>query len=312
MSEPDPPGPIGFIGLGDMGGPIAERLVEARFKVTVADLRTDAVDQLVAKGAAAAPSLADIAAGSAILFICVVNDQQVASLVRQVGPSLAPGSTVVILSSVKPETMAVVRGLLDDSGRETVDLVDIPVSGSRPAAAAGTLTLMVGGSDASVDLLRPVLASFSERIFHVGPLGSGQAMKIANNIVLHMNHLVALEAVRFARSQGIDEERFIEVVNVSSGRSWVTETWGLIDGMFRDHPQAGTDGIYAMMVKEMWSAVLISRGSDCALPLTGLGLQVSREAYAGRERDLGIKRPRAEGRARRAAARTGRPDKVIS
>jgi 3-hydroxyisobutyrate dehydrogenase len=113
-------------------------------------------------------------------------------------------------------------------------------------------------------------------------------MKIANNLMLHMNHLVALEALRFARSQGITEEALIEVVNTGSGRSWVTETWGLIDDMFRDHPQAGTTGIYDMMVKEMWNAVLLAKGTHSWLPLTALGVQVGRAFHEERERDLGI------------------------
>lgn len=280
---------IGFVGLGDMGGPIAERLVEGGFPLNVADLRADAVAHLVGRGASAAASLDHLARDCSLIFLCLVDDRQVLSMVQDnLVASMRGDAALVILSSVKPDTMMALRAILDESGLPGVALLDVPVSGSRPAAAAGTLTLMVGGSDAALSRIRPALESFSEKIFHAGELGAGQAMKIANNMVLHMNHLVALEAVRFAQSQGIDEDRFIEVVNASSGRSWVTETWGLIDGMLRDHPQAGTDGIYAMMVKEMWNAALISRGGSCTLPLTGLGLQVSRDYYREREQQLGI------------------------
>ncbi|ATE64594.1 NAD(P)-dependent oxidoreductase [Rhizorhabdus dicambivorans] len=282
---PDPLA-LGFIGLGDMGGPIAEHILEAGHALGLCDLRAEAVAHLVARGGRAAASPATLAAESDVLFLCVVDDKQVLSLSRDhlVG-AMRSGSVLVILSSVRPDTMHQLQALFDGRG---VELLDCPVSGSRPAAAAGTLTLIIGGDTELIDRLRPVLECFSERIFHTGPLGSGQAMKIANNVMLHMNHLVALEAVRFARAQGIAEEKLIEVANTSSGRSWVTETWGLIDDMFRDHPQAGTPGIYEMMVKEMWNSVLLSRGSETWLPLTGLGLQVSRAFYEERERQLGI------------------------
>ncbi len=278
---------IGFIGLGDMGAPIAERIREAGFPLTVSDLRADAVERLTALGATTATPAA-LAAACDVVFLCVVNDAQVLSLTRDhLASAMRAGSVLILLSSVLPETVQTAAALL----REGVELLDAPVSGSRPAANAGTLTLIVGGEGPVIDRVRPVLESFSAKIFHTGALGSGQAMKIANNLILHMNHLVTLEAVRFARAQGIAEDKLIEVVNASSGRSWVTETWGLIDDMFRDHPQAGTPGIYGMMVKEMWNAVLLSRGTPALLPLTALGLQVSPDLYAERERTLGIAPP---------------------
>jgi 3-hydroxyisobutyrate dehydrogenase len=282
---------VGFIGVGDMGGAIAERILEKGFPLIVYDLRAEAIAPLTRRGAAAAASLPTLAAACNLVFICVVDDRQVIALVRDhLASVLREGSVVVIVSSVHPETMLEVQRLLprDAQGNAAIPLLDSPVSGSRPAAAAGTLTLMIGGEESVVGRIRPVLEAFSERIFLTGPLGSGQAMKIANNLMLHMNHLVALEAVRFARSQGISETALIEVVNSSSGRSWVTETWGLIDDMYRDHPQSGTTAIYDMMVKEMWNAVLLSRSTGTWLPLTSLGVQIGRAFHIERERDIGI------------------------
>lgn len=280
---------LGFIGLGDMGGPIAERLVEGGFQLSVCDLRADAVAALVARGASAVRDPKALAAGSTIVFVCVVNDAQVMSLARDhLVSAMRPGSALVILSSVRPDTMQDLARLFAEGAGEAspVAVLDAPVSGSRPAAASGTLTVMVGGDAAALERVRPFMNSFSERVFHAGALGAGQAMKIANNMMLHMNHLVALEAVRFARSQGIAEDKLIEVANVSSGRSWVTETWGLIDGMFRDHPQAGTKGIYDMMLKEMWNAVLLSRTAGTWMPITGLCVQIGHAFFEERERDL--------------------------
>jgi len=291
MSQPSGPFSVGFVGLGDMGGPMAERIVEQGFALTVFDLRPDAVAGLVGRGATAAATLAELAAGCDLVFLCVVNDGQVLEIVRDhLAGHLRAGSTLVIVSSVLPDTMREVEALLPRrDGKPLVSLLDCPVTGSRPAAAAGTLTLMIGGDQAVIERIRPVLETFSERIFPTGRLGSGQAMKIANNVMLHMNHLVALEAVRFARAQGIDEAALIEVVNSGTGRSWVTETWGLIDDMFRNHPQAGTPGIYQMMVKEMTNAVQLSRTTGTWLPLTALGVEIGHAVHIERELDLGIR-----------------------
>jgi len=279
---------VGFVGLGDMGGAMAERILEGGFPLTVADLRAEAVAAVTAHGAVAAESPAALAKASDVVLLCVVDDAQVLALVREhlVG-AMRPGSTLVISSSVRPDTVHEVHRLLGADGAG-IDVLDAPVSGSRPAVAAGTLTLMVGGAATTVERVRPVLETFADRIFHVGGLGAGQAMKIANNLMLHLNHFVALEALRFARSQGITEKALIEVVNTSSGRSWVTETWGLIDDMFRDHPRAGSTGIYDMMTKEMWNAVLLARATGTWLPFAGLGVQVGRPYLVERERALGI------------------------
>jgi 3-hydroxyisobutyrate dehydrogenase len=109
--------------------------------------------------------------------------------------------------------------------------------------------------------------------------------------MLHMNHLIVLEALRFARSQGLDEAAVIEVANASTGNSWVTQTWGILDDMMEDHPQAGTDGIYTMMSKEMWNAVRLARTSMVAMPLTALGTQLSKQYFVEREEDVARARP---------------------
>src|SRR3984893_6580693 len=268
--EANPPR-VGFVGLGDMGGRIARRIAMAGYPLTVFDMREDAMAEVVQAGATAADDVAGLAAASDVVCICVVDDEQVRSVVAQVAPR--DGLVVLIHSSLLPET---VRDIAVDIGPAGALVVDAPVSGSRPAADDGTLTALVGGESKVVDSLRPLLASYCANVIHAGELGSGSLLKIANNVLLHMNHLVAVEAARFARGHGIAESALIEAANVSSGRSWVTETWGLIDDMLFDHPLAGTDGIYSIMSKEMWHAVEISRSALVPLPLTALGTQVAK------------------------------------
>jgi len=275
----------GFIGLGDMGGRIAGRIADAGFPLTVHDPRAAAVHDLVKAGAVGPGGAAEVARASDVIGICVATDTQLHSVGCELLPALDPTKTVLVHSSVAPRTIVDFAAALVATGAV---VLDAPVSGSRPAADAGTLTVMVGGSVSALDRVRPLLAAYSRHVFHVGALGAGAAMKLTNNVMMHMNHLIALEALRFARSQGIREQAVLEVVGVSTGRSWVTETWGLLDDMLRDHPQAGTEDLYAMMSKDMWQSIVTARESLTAMPLTALGVEVSRSFFREREAELGI------------------------
>jgi 3-hydroxyisobutyrate dehydrogenase len=264
---------VGFVGLGDMGAPMCKHIIAGGFELAVFDLRDEAVQSLVERGARRAADLPALAAVCDVVFICVVNDEQVLAVVDEISAGLRRGSVVVVVSSVLPETMEHVNAQLEPHG---VAVLDGPVTGSRPAAAAGTLTVIVGGAAEILDSVRPVLDTFAKEVIRVGTVGAGQAVKIANNVMLHMNHLIAIEAVEFAKAHGLDEQTVLKVANVGTGRSWVTETWDVLDEMFSDHPQADTIGIYDMMTKEMWNAVLMSKAAHVDLPLTGLGVQLSR------------------------------------
>jgi 3-hydroxyisobutyrate dehydrogenase len=237
---------------------------------------------LVTAGAKPAETPAETAEGADVIAVCVVDDAQATAVIT--GESglcagLRAGQTVLLHSSVRPETAVALASAVRSTG---ADLLDAPVSGSRPAVEAATLTIMVGGEATTLERARPVLVAYAERIFHLGPVGTGQSMKLVNNVMLHLNHLVALEALRLAAAEGIAEADAIEVVNASSGRSWVTETWGLIDDMLRDHPQAGTDAIFPLMSKELWNAVVVGRNRGTALPFTALGTQLSRNFLTDR------------------------------
>jgi 3-hydroxyisobutyrate dehydrogenase len=277
---------VGYIGLGDMGGLICAALVRAAINTVVFDVAAERIAPLAEAGAYPATSPLDVARRSDVIFLCVVNDAQVRDVLfghDGLAGGLDMSKLVVVNSSVSPET---IRNIAASPQINGAALLDAPVSGSRPAAREGRLTVMIGGDAESVSRVRPILETFCSTIFHVGPLGTGQSMKIANNVMLHMNHLIALEALRFARSQGIDEKSLISVVNASTGRSWVTETWGLIDQMMMDHPQAGTSAMYGMMSKELWNAVLLSHDAPVPVPFTALGAQLSRSYFEEREGDL--------------------------
>jgi 3-hydroxyisobutyrate dehydrogenase len=276
---------VGFIGLGDMGGRIAMRILNGGFRLTVHDTRPAACRRLEERGATAAAEAWLLARSCSVIGICVVDDHQLDEVVTQMRGHLAEGTIVLIHSSVMPDTAATIAADLAEQG---VAVIDAPVSGSRPAADAGTLTVFAGGDASAIHQVAALLDTFATNVVHAGPVGAGQALKIVNNVMLHMNHLVALEAVRFARSQGIDEATLIGATNISSGRSWVTETWGLLDAMVDDHPLAGTDAIYPLMSKELWHAVELGRATMTPLPLTALGTQLSERYFRDRAQDLKV------------------------
>jgi 3-hydroxyisobutyrate dehydrogenase len=276
---------VGFIGLGDMGGRIAMRILEGGFRLTVHDTRPAASRQLQERGAMVADEAKQLASSCSVIGICVVDDHQLCEVVAQMRDHLAEGTILLIHSSVMPATAKEIAVELAEQG---VAVIDAPVSGSRPAADAGTLTLFAGGDAGAIQQVAALLDTFTANVVHAGQVGAGQALKIVNNVMLHMNHLVALEAVRFARSQGIDEATLIGATNISTGRSWVTETWGLIDAMVDDHPLAGTDEIYPLMSKELWHATELGRVTMTPLPLTALGTQLSERYFRARAEDLKV------------------------
>jgi 3-hydroxyisobutyrate dehydrogenase len=281
--SPGPGGQVGFIGLGDMGGRMALRLRASDWPLVVYDQRAASTAAAREAGASVAPSVAAVARDASVICICVVDGPQLRSVVDEAEEALGPGKIVVVHSSVAPQVVREVDAIVRATG---ATLVDAPVSGSRPAADAGTLTIFAGGSAPDLAAIDAPLRCYAERILAVGTVGAGQAVKIANNVMLHMNHLIALEALRFARAEGLDESAIIEAVNVSTGRSWVTETWGLIDDMIFDHPQAGTAVLHSMMSKEIWQAVALSRDSLTAMPITAVGSQVSKSYFEEREAEL--------------------------
>ena len=176
---------VGFIGLGDMGAPIAQCLLKAGFDVTVYDVREEAVLALVDSGANRAGSPADVARRSESIGICVVNDVQLRDVffgAEGLAPVLDATKSVFVTSSVEPDAIKGIAAEVRDTGAA---IVDAPVSGSRPAAAAGTLTVLVGGSEADVArVMAPIVASGSVAIsvWSVKSRSSGAMLKCTHTL----------------------------------------------------------------------------------------------------------------------------------
>jgi 3-hydroxyisobutyrate dehydrogenase len=213
---------IGFVGLGNMGLPMAVRLVGAGHEVVGTDLVSENRTRFAEQGGVATASAAEAAAGAEVLILMLPNSEIVESVVLDdaVAGSLRPGSIVIDMSSSEPlRTRALADRLAAERG---VDLVDAPVSGGVKGAVAGTLTVMAGGSPDLVDRVRPVLEAMG-KVVHTGPVASGHALKALNNLLSATHLLVTSEAMVVGREFGLDPAVMLDAINGSSGRSGSTE-----------------------------------------------------------------------------------------
>lgn len=208
---------IGFIGLGSQGGPMAGKLVEAGHEVVLWARRPESLDPYRDTAAAYAGSVAELGAQCGIVAICVVDDAGVEAICADIIPAMKPGGIIIIHSTVHPRTC--IR-LADAAKARGLSLVDAPVSGGGQGAAAGTLTVMLGGDQADVDAVKPFLEAFSGLIVHLGPVGAGQNAKLINNTLMAAHMGLAHNALSAADRLGIDRKAFAELVKVSSGRSF--------------------------------------------------------------------------------------------
>jgi 3-hydroxyisobutyrate dehydrogenase len=210
---------VGFVGLGDQGAPMAERLLQAGFPLTIYARRPEVAARFVALGAQSMPTLSALGASADVVCVVVVDDRQVREVAEGEAGLLAgmrPGSILVVHSTVAPETCRAIGAVAAQRG---VTVVDAPVSGGSPRARSGTLTVMVGTDVETFTRVRPVLAAFGSLVRHIGPLGSGQLAKLINNYMFAAHAAVAEQAVGLIRGFGLDEAVMAEVLPTGSGSS---------------------------------------------------------------------------------------------
>jgi 3-hydroxyisobutyrate dehydrogenase len=208
---------VGFVGLGSQGGPMARRILEAGFPLLLWARRPETLASYRDTAAEFVSDLTDLGARSDHVGVCVVDDAGVREVVGTILPRMRAGSRIAIHSTVRPDTCISLGKLAAERG---VALVDAPVSGGGPGATAGTLTVMVGGDIAAVDAARPVFATFSGLISHLGSVGAGQFAKLVNNSLMAANMALADAALGAGAALGLDHAALIELVKASSGRSY--------------------------------------------------------------------------------------------
>ena len=242
---------VAFIGLGNMGAPMAQNLVKAGFSLIVFDLVKDAVDQLVKNGATAAASASDAVNGADVVITMLPASKHVEGI--YLGPEglltkIASKALVIDCSTIAADSARKVARAAADRG---LSMIDAPVSGGTGGAIAGTLTFIVGGASADLERARPLLEKMGKNIFHAGAAGAGQVAKIANNMLLGIAMAGTAEALALGVANGLDPKVLSEIISKSSGRTWAIELYNPWPGVMENVPSskgyAGGFGVDLML-----------------------------------------------------------------
>jgi 3-hydroxyisobutyrate dehydrogenase len=225
---------IAFIGLGHMGGGMAPNLAKAGHEVRAFDLVADAVQHAADSGCVAAGSTAEAVKDAEVVITMLPAAQHVRAVYeKDVAPNAGPGTLLIDCSTIDVASAREVGEQMQALG---FDFVDAPVSGGIAAAAGGTLTLMVGGTDAQFERARPFLEPMAKAVIHAGALGAGQAAKICNNMILGATMVATCEAFVLARKLGLDPQVFFDISSKASGQSWSMTTYAPVPGVGPDTP----------------------------------------------------------------------------
>jgi 3-hydroxyisobutyrate dehydrogenase len=272
---------VGFIGLGAMGKPMCRNLLKAGFPLTVWNRSRPAIDELVAAGAAAGSSSADVGRRSQVVITCVPNSPQVVEVVTGPGgllEGMAAGSTIVDMSTIDPNVSQQVAARAEARG---VRFLDAPVSGGTVGAVNGTLTIMVGGDDAALEEVRPVLAAMGTNIFHVGAVGMGEVVKLCNNLIYAAQMVAVAEAFTMGLKAGADPKMMYEVITRSTGKCVALDTRTPVPGVLPNSP-ASNDWqpgfMTALMLKDLGLALDFGQALSVPMFITAIAEQVHRLA----------------------------------
>lgn len=264
---------IAFLGLGNMGGPMAANLVKAGFSVTAFDPSESALAQAVENGCTRADSAQQAAQGADAVISMLPSGDAVKGLYLGARGLLQAldTSTLVIDSSTIAANDA--RQLIAAAGERGIRAIDAPVSGGTAAAAAGSLSFMCGGEAADVDAARPVLEAMGANIFHAGPAGAGQVAKICNNMLLAIHMIGTSEALQLGVDNGLDPKVLSDIMKASSGGNWSLEKYnpypGVMDGVPASRDYSGGFSV-ALMLKDLGLAMDTAAGSASSTPLGAL------------------------------------------
>jgi 2-hydroxymethylglutarate dehydrogenase len=215
---------VGFVGLGNMGQPMALNLVKKDFKIIAFDLRRECVELLATAGAHAAGSVAEVARQSDIILMSLPSPAASWAVFSGDGGLLAnahPGTIFVELSTISPSQA---RSMAEQASAAGMSLLDAGISGGVPSAVQGKLTIMVGGSQEIFQKAQPYLKAIGENIYYVGSSGTGMVVKLVNNAIAHVNVVAAIEGMALGVKAGVSAETLAEIIRKGTGRSYQFES----------------------------------------------------------------------------------------
>lgn len=271
---------IAFIGLGNMGLPMALNLLKAGHQVTGFDLVAASLEQLAAAGGVAATSAQQAAQGAEVVVSMLPASSHVEGL--YLGSDgllqhLAAGTLVLECSTIAPDSARKVHAAASERG---IELLDAPVSGGTAGAAAGTLTFMVGGDAKHLERAKPFLEQMGKNIFHAGPDGAGQVAKVCNNQLLAVHMLGTAEALALGVANGLDAGVLSEIMRQSSGGNWSLEKYNPWPGVMEGVPASrGYSGGFMaqLMSKDLGLAQQAAQSVNASTPMGSLALALYRQ-----------------------------------
>ncbi len=287
---------IGFIGLGNMGAPMARNLAAAGHTVRGFDTAGT-----TAEGVAVAQTAQEAVAGADFVITMLPNGAILRSVADDVLPAMKPGATLIDCSTVDVESARDVAAQAQALG---LGFVDAPVSGGIGGAAAGTLTFMAGGSDADFAAANPLFDIMGQKAVHCGGPGAGQAAKICNNMILGVTMIATCEAFALADKLGLDRQKMFDVVSTSSGYSWSMNAYCPAPGV---GPQSPADNDYTpgfaaeLMLKDLGLSQQAAEAVDADTPMGAMARALYQqfvEEEGGKGRDFSAMLPRFAARSR--------------
>ena len=261
---------IAFIGLGNMGGPMAANLIKAGHRVIGTDLAPAAVERHIAAGGVAGTSIAAAVAEADVVVTMLPSGREVKALYGGAQGIIASAKAGALLIDSSTIDVDSARAVATDAAARGLAMIDAPVSGGVGGATAGTLTFMCGGDDAAFARAKPYLEAMGKTIVHAGGPGNGQAAKICNNMILGITMIATSEAFVLAEKLGLDAQKLFDIASKSSGQSWSLTTYCPVPGPVPTSPanrgyQAGFTA--AMMLKDLKLAQDAARSAGAVTPL---------------------------------------------
>ena len=293
---------IGFIGLGNMGLPMAANLKKAGHAIQAFDTISEQLEKAKAEGMEICASAADAARGADIVITMLPNGDILRAVAAEVIPAMRKGALLCDCSTVD---VASARAVAKQAKAAGLGALDAPVSGGVAGASAGTLTFMAGGGDADFETMRPLFEIMGARAIHCGASGAGQAAKLCNNMILGVTMIATCEAFALADKLGLDRQKLYDVASTSSGSSWSMNAYCPAPGIGPDSPSDHDyrPGFAAeLMLKDLNLSQQAAEGVDADTPMG----QLARQLYAtfveeegGRGRDFSAMLPRFSDRGRK-------------
>jgi 3-hydroxyisobutyrate dehydrogenase len=267
---------IGFIGVGNMGGPMARNLLKGQYGVTAFDLSADVMKPVVDAGAAKGTSVKDTVANADVVISMLPAGQHVRSVYLEEGvlASAKKGALLIDSSTIDVDSARAVHAAAEKAG---FDFLDAPVSGGVGGAEAGTLTFMCGGSEKAFERARPILEKMGKKTVLAGGAGAGQAAKVCNNMLLAICMIGTCEAFTLGEKLGLDRQKLFDIMSAASGQSWSLTTYCPVPGPVPTSPsnrdyQGGF--ATALMLKDLKLSQAAAQSAGATTPLGAQAAQL--------------------------------------